>query len=49
VILGALARIPAGLLTDRFGGRLIFALLILISAAAAFLVPHAGSYSTLPA
>ncbi len=47
VILGSLARIPVGLLTDRFGGRLIFSLLFLISAAAAFLIPYAKSYSML--
>lgn len=47
VILGSLARIPVGLLADRFGGRLIFTLVILISAAAAFLVPHTTTYPML--
>jgi len=47
VLLGALARIPVGLLTDRFGGRLIFTLIFLVSAAAAFLVPLAGTYTML--
>lgn len=47
VILGSLARIPVGLLTDRFGGRLIFTLIFLISAAAAILVPLATTYPML--
>ncbi len=47
VILGALARIPVGLLTDRFGGRLIFTLIFLVSAAAALLVPLAPTYPKL--
>ena len=47
VILGSLARIPVGLLTDRFGGRLTFTLLFVLSAAAALLVPLASSYPLL--
>lgn len=47
VILGSLARIPVGLLTDRTGGRLSFTLLFLVSAAAALLVPLAESYPAL--
>ena len=30
---GSLARIPMGMLTDRFGGRLIFTILMLMAAA----------------
>src|SRR6266540_5922188 len=29
VLLGSLARIPMGMLTDRFGGRVVFSLLML--------------------
>jgi len=47
VLLGSLARIPVGLLTDRFGGRLIFAVLCLISSLATLLVPSANSYGAL--
>ena len=47
VLLGALARIPMGMLTDRFGGRAMFALLMLAVAAPVFLVPAAGSYQEL--
>jgi MFS transporter, NNP family, nitrate/nitrite transporter len=47
VILGALARIPVGVLTDRWGGRLVFTALMVISALATFLIPHATSYAML--
>ena len=47
VILGSLARIPVGILTDRFGGRSVFSVLFLISALAAFLVPLASDYTLL--
>ena len=39
VLLGSLARLPMGMLTDRFGGRLVFTLLLVFASAAAFLVP----------
>jgi MFS transporter, NNP family, nitrate/nitrite transporter len=44
VLLGSLARIPMGLLTDRFGGRIVFTVLFLASAGAAALVPSASTY-----
>ncbi len=47
VILGALARIPMGMLTDRFGGRVIFTGLMLFSAGAAASVPFARGYGQL--
>ncbi|MCC6262235.1 MAG: MFS transporter [Bryobacterales bacterium] len=47
VILGSLARIPVGFLTDRFGGRSMFSILLLLSAAAAFLLPQASGYEPL--
>lgn len=47
VLLGSLARIPVGLLTDRFGGRIVFSVLCLISSLATFLVPFASSYTGL--
>lgn len=34
ILTGSIARLPVGALTDRFGGRIIFTLLMLISAAA---------------
>ena len=47
VLLGSLARLPMGMLTDRFGGRLVFTALIAFSALAAFVVPLTGSYGAL--
>lgn len=49
VILGSLARLPVGMLTDRFGGRVMFTLLFLAVAVAAALVPSARTYSRLVA
>ena len=47
VLLGSLARLPMGMLTDRFGGRAMFAILMGLSAIAAWLVPLTGSYPLL--
>src|SRR5690349_3338030 len=47
VLLGSLARLPMGMLTDRFGGRLVFTALLAFSSLAAFLVPFTTSFSTL--
>jgi NNP family nitrate/nitrite transporter-like MFS transporter len=47
VLLGALARLPLGLLTDRFGGRLLFPLLFFAVAVSAALVPSARTYDRL--
>ncbi len=42
VLLGSLARIPMGMLTDRFGGRTMFALLIAFVALPLLAVPRAS-------
>jgi NNP family nitrate/nitrite transporter-like MFS transporter len=47
VVLGSLLRIPLGLLTDRVGGRPVFAAMIFYSAGAAALVGFASSYAAL--
>jgi MFS transporter, NNP family, nitrate/nitrite transporter len=47
VLLGSLARIPAGMLTDRFGGRRVFASLLILISAAAALVPQVSTYNGL--
>ena len=47
VLLGSLARLPMGLLTDRFGGRIVFTLLLAFSAVAAWLVTLTTSYQSL--
>lgn len=47
VLLGSLARLPMGLLTDRFHGRFVFAALLCFAALPVFAVPLAGSYAQL--
>jgi nitrate/nitrite transporter NarK len=47
VLLGSLARLPMGILTDRFGGRVVFTALLVFSSAAAFIVPLTGTYGSL--
>src|SRR5690349_777018 len=47
VLLGSLARIPMGMLTDRFGGRALFTILMLLMVVPALLVPRASSYRDL--
>jgi len=48
VVLGSLARIPVGTLTDRFGGRLMFAVLSVITIAPVLLGALAGSLNSYP-
>jgi NNP family nitrate/nitrite transporter-like MFS transporter len=47
VLLGSVARIPMGMLTDRFGGRLVFTVLLFAVAGAAALVPSASTFDAL--
>ena len=47
VLLGSLARLPIGLLADRFGARPVFTVLMVLCAIPAFLVPLAASYRAL--
>lgn len=47
VVLGSLLRIPLGVLTDRIGGRVLFAAILAYSAATALLVGFASSYPAL--
>jgi len=49
VLLGSLARLPMGMLTDRYGGRVVFTVLLAVSAAAAWVVPMTTSYTALVA
>jgi NNP family nitrate/nitrite transporter-like MFS transporter len=49
VLLGSLARLPIGMLTDRLGGRTMFAALFLFVAASAAIVPSAATYQQLVA
>jgi len=47
VVLGSLLRIPVGVLTERYGGRRMFAAILLVSAVPAVLLGYAGSYWSL--
>jgi NNP family nitrate/nitrite transporter-like MFS transporter len=47
VILGSLARIPMGMLTDRFGGRAVFSILMAAVAVPVWLAPSQTTYSGL--
>ena len=47
VLLGALARIPMGMLTDRFGGRIVFTVLMFFVAVPVALVPATVDHKNL--
>ena len=47
VLNGALWRLPAGIVADRFGGRRVFIAMLALTAIPAYLVSHATSYGTL--
>ncbi|MFL6291317.1 MAG: MFS transporter [Thermoanaerobaculia bacterium] len=47
VLLGSLGRLPVGLLADRFGGRRVFAVLMLLLAVPVWFLPAAASYAGL--
>ena len=44
VLTGALTRLPVGILTDKYGGRNVFGLLMLISAIPMYLMSKANTY-----
>ena len=47
VLLGSVGRLPAGMLADRFGGRKVFAALLIFSAIPAILIGFSDSYNQL--
>src|SRR5688500_2941471 len=47
VLLGSIARLPMGMLSDRLGGRRVFAALMAVVAIPVALVPAASSYTSL--
>lgn len=47
VLNGSLWRLPAGIITDRYGGRRVFAVLLLVSAVPTFLVSLVHDYGLL--
>jgi NNP family nitrate/nitrite transporter-like MFS transporter len=44
VLLGAMMRLPLGIWTDRFGGRIVMTVLLLVAAAPVYLVSYATQY-----
>lgn len=48
VLVGALGRVPVGALADRFGGRKMFAAILLLSVPAVLLVAWAGETGSFP-
>jgi MFS transporter, NNP family, nitrate/nitrite transporter len=47
VLLGSIGRLPAGLLADRFGGRRVYAVLLILSALPAIAIGFSTSYTQL--
>lgn len=47
VLLGSVGRLPAGMLADRFGGRVVFSILLIFSAIPAVLIGFSDSYNQL--
>ncbi|BCP67280.1 hypothetical protein TthHB5018_b22140 (plasmid) [Thermus thermophilus] len=47
ILNGSLWRLLAGILADRYGGRLVFTLMLFFTAIPAYLVSRAGSYEEL--
>jgi NNP family nitrate/nitrite transporter-like MFS transporter len=47
VLLGSVGRIPMGILADKYGGRIVFGLLLCLSMIPALGVTLAGSYGSL--
>lgn len=47
VILGSIIRLPMGMLADRYGGRLVFGLLLLFISLPAFALSYAHTYQAL--
>lgn len=44
ILTGSLMRLPMGILTDKFGGKYVFALLLLLCSIPLFLLPFADSF-----
>ncbi len=44
VLTGSLTRLPVGVLTDKYGGRIVYTVLMLVAAVATYLLSTANSY-----
>jgi len=47
ILNGSLWRLPAGILTDRIGGRVVFIVMLAVTAVPTYLVSRAGTYTAL--
>jgi MFS transporter, NNP family, nitrate/nitrite transporter len=47
ILNGSLWRLPAGIMADRYGGRIVFTVLLVATAVFSYLVAQAGSYGML--
>ena len=47
ILNGSLWRLPAGIMADRYGGRIVFTVLLVATAVFSYLVSQAGSYGML--
>ena len=45
ILVGSVTRLPIGMLTDRFGGRIVFSLLLAVAAVPTFLLAYAQTYA----
>ncbi|CAC9975337.1 MFS transporter [Flavobacterium panici] len=44
ILTGSIMRLPIGILTDKYGGKYVFSLLLLLSSIPLFLLPYADSF-----
>ncbi len=45
ILTGSIMRLPIGILTDKFGGKYVFSLLLLLCSIPLFLLPYADSFA----
>ena len=45
VLTGSIVRLPVGVWTDRYGGRIVFALVMVVSAIAMYLVSYCNTFN----
>src|SRR5512139_1495212 len=45
VLTGSIMRLPVGVLTDKYGGRIVYGTLMLLAAIPMYFVSHANSYT----
>ena len=45
VLTGAIVRLPVGILTDKYGGRIVFTILMIVASAATYFMSAADSFN----